>query len=267
MTHFPLVVKMESYKFVSKVLMIRSILIDDEKHCLRTLELSLDKYCPEVEIIASCDSPNKALEFMKTSNPDLLFLDIEMPKMNGFELLEKLENFHFDIIFTTAFDEYALNAFKVNAVDYLLKPIDEKELIQAVNKVRIRKDISQKQVDNILSKVNKNLQTNINKIPISTSKGIDFVSVSDILYCRAESNYTFICFADNSKKLISKTLKAFEETLPKACFFRSHQSYVVNLQHVDTYIRSDGGYLVMSNGHKVAISRAKRESFLKTFTQ
>lgn len=247
--------------------MIRAILIDDEKHCLRTLEISLQKSCPEIEIIGSFDSAQKGLEQIRSVHPDLLFLDIEMPNMNGFELLEKLEHFHFDIIFTTAFDEYALNAFKVSAVDYLLKPISEQDLRTAVDKVLERQNASQKQVDKIMEQVKKNLSAEINKIPINTSRGIDFVNVSDIVYCRAESNYTFIYFTNNAKKLLAKTLKSFEESLPTSHFYRPHQSYIVNLEHVNTYIRSDGGYLVMSNGHKVAISRAKREAFLKKFAK
>lgn len=247
--------------------MVRSILIDDEKHCLRTLEIYLKKYCPEVDIIASCESSLEGLEQIKKEKPDLLFLDIEMPKMTGFELLEKCGNFQFDIIFTTAFDNYALNAFKVNAIDYLLKPFSPEELVNAVNKVLERQDKTQQQVDIIMDQVKQNLIPEINKIPITTSKGIDFVNISDIIYCRAESNYTFICLSNNTKKVIARTLKTFEETLPPSHFFRPHQSYIINLQHVQTYVRSDGGYLIMTNGHKVAISRTKRELFLNKFIQ
>ena len=245
--------------------MIKTILIDDEIHCLRTLEYDLKKHCPEISILTSCASAQEGLESIREQKPDLVFLDIEMPRMNAFELLEKLDQIDFDIIFTTAYDQYALNAFKVNAVDYLLKPINSDELIKAVDKIRERRKVSDEQIDFIMGQIKKNIDKDVKRIPIPSAEGLDFVDIMDIIYCKAESNYTFIFFTGNKKKIIAKTLKSFEELLPKSSFFRPHQSYLVNLHHVKTYVRADGGYLIMSNKDKVAISRSKKDSFFNQF--
>jgi two-component system LytT family response regulator len=245
--------------------MLRTIIVDDEKHCVKTLEIAISKYCPDVEIIAKCTSPIEAIQCINEKNPDLLLLDIEMPRMNAFELLEKLEKIDFEIIFTTAYDQYALDAFKVNAVDYLLKPIDEKDLIHSIKKIKERKHVSESYIEFIIEKIQKNTMGGLKRIPIPSAEGLTFVDVNEIVYCRAESNYTNIILHDHKKKIIAKTLKSFEKLLPLTHFFRPHQSYIVNLYHVEKFIRSDGGYLVMSNGHKVSISRNKKDSFLKQF--
>ena len=245
--------------------MIRTILIDDEVHCLKTLEYEIKNHCPDITILASCPSSQQGLEAIRDLKPDLVFLDIEMPRMNAFELLEKLDSIGFDIIFTTAYDQYAVDAFKVNAIDYLLKPIKKEELILAIEKFQHKRKVTDEQIDLIMAHIKKHVDRDVKKIPIPSAEGLDFVDIMDIIYCKAESNYTFIYFSDNKKKIIAKTLKSFQEILPKSSFFRPHQSYLVNLHHVKTYVRADGGYLIMSNKDRVAISRNKKDSFLNQF--
>ena len=245
--------------------MISCIIIDDEKHSRKILELSIKKYCPDVSILTVCRSGEEGLEAIRAYHPDLVFLDIEMPKMSGFDMLEKLETIDFDIIFTTAFEEYALKAFKVDAIDYLLKPIEEKELIKAIQKVKERKAISEEQIDMLMDQIKKNVDSSIKKIPVPSSIGLEFLDVNEIIYCKSESNYTFIILTNKKKKVLAKTLKYFDELLPKNIFFRCHHSYIINLNHIKTYVKSDGGYIIMSNGDHVGISRHKKEAFLNKF--
>ena len=244
---------------------IKSIIIDDEQHCRKILELCINKYCPDVKILAKCKSGIEGVRLIKNLKPDLVFLDIEMPKMNGFDMLEQLESIDFDIIFTTAHEQYALEAFKVNAIDYLLKPIGEEELINALEKIRERKIIPEYHMETIVEQIKRNIDPDIQKVPIPSSRGIDFVDINRIIYCKAESNYTFVILTGKKKKVIARTLKDFSKLLPSNKFFRCHHSYIVNLNHINTYIKSEGGYLIMSNNDKVGISRSKRESFLNKF--
>ena len=250
---------------MNKTNLLKAIIIDDEKHCRRMLHWALEKHCPQVEILAECQSGSEGMEAIQTHEPDLVFLDIEMRDMTGFDMLEKLGPIEGDIIFTTAYDKFAINAFKVNAVDYLLKPIDENELTEAVEKVKQRKEdpVSSKQMEFLLAHLKSSLNNQDSSIALPSSTGLEFVKIADIIYCQSDSNYTHVHISGEKSMVVSKTLKDVEELFPEGRFFRVHHSYTVQLSHIRRYLKADGGYLVMSNGDKVKVSRSKKELLME----
>ena len=244
--------------------MIRALLVDDEKHCLETLSWQLSKFCPEVEVIAACESAESALEVLHKHEIDLIFLDSEMPVMNAFELLQQFKHVSFEVIFTTAYDIFAVKAFKFSALDYLLKPIDKDELMQAVKKAVTKKQPILAEQLNILFQ-NLYQRTPSPKIALPTMEGLEFVSAGDIVHCQSDGNYTHIFMLDGSKFLISRTLKETEELLEGHRFLRVHHSYTINLDHIKKYVKGDGGYVIMSNNATINVSRSRKEELLKTF--
>ncbi|MEJ7673123.1 MAG: LytTR family DNA-binding domain-containing protein [Chitinophagaceae bacterium] len=195
--------------------------------------------------------------------PQLLFLDIEMPQMNGFELLEKLPQIDFDLIFTTSYDQYAIKTIRFSALDYLLKPIDREELKKAVQKVIARKKYPlPEQIEALLQKLNQPTIP-VNKIGIPTMEGLHMISVESIISCASDSNYTILFLKNNQKITASRTLKEIQEMLEDYSFARVHHSYLVNLNEVEKYVRGEGGYLLMSNGTAVDVSRSRKEILLK----
>jgi two-component system LytT family response regulator len=245
---------------------IKALLVDDEKHCLETLTWQLEKFCPQVEIVGVCDNAEKALLILSVAAVDLAFLDIEMPHMNGFELLQRLKKIQFEIIFTTAYDMFAVKAFKFSALDYLLKPIDKDELIQAVGKVKEKKDaaILPEQLDILFQKYYNHQQPS-QKIAVPTMNGLEFVIADDIIHCQSEGNYTHIFLKDKSKLLISRTLKETEELLSGHNFFRVHHSHSINLNHIKKYVKGDGGYVILSDNSSINVSRSRKEELLRIF--
>lgn len=244
---------------------IKAIIVDDEKRCVDMLRLDLGKYCPEVEILVGFTSPKEALLEIKKTKPDLLFLDVEMPWMNGFELLELLGEPSFEVIFTTAYDQFAVKAFQFSAIDYLLKPINPEDLKKAVEKVHQKMDLplTQSRVQ-VLMKNLKGSPARMARIVLPVSDGYEFVCTGDILYCNADGNYTKVFFSDRKPLLISRQLKDMEQLLGDQGFFRVHQSHLVNLSHISNYTRGDGGYVTMDDGASLNVARAKKEAFLET---
>jgi two-component system, LytTR family, response regulator len=242
--------------------MIRAIVVDDEPYCCDTLETMLEKYCPGVQLVAVCHSGEEAIAGIKQHQPDLVFLDIEMPRMNGFDMLQKIGAINFEIIFTTSFDQYALRAIRFSALDYLLKPIDKDDLQTAVQKViqRTQKPITQ-QLQLLMQKLQQ--PTNpINKIALPTMEGLQMLPVESILYCESDSNYTIFHLKDKQKIIVSRTLKEMEEMLEEYSFARVHSSYLVNLQEVNKYIKGEGGYLVLNDGSSVNVSASRKKLLL-----
>lgn len=242
--------------------MLNAIIVDDEPYCCEVLSTLLERYCPEVKVMAVCSSAEEALKAIQRLEPQLVFLDIEMPHMNGFEILERLPEINFHLVFTTSYDQYAIKAIRFSAIDYLLKPIDREELQKAVQKVmkQIQKPISQ-QLEILLQKLNHS--TAVNKVALPTMEGLQMVNVDSIIRCESDSNYTIICLKDKQKLVVARTLKEIEEMLEDYPFARVHHSYMVNLNEINKYIRGEGGYLVMSDGSQVDVSRSKKESLLK----
>ena len=245
--------------------MLKSIIIDDEKHCRSLLQWAIEANCSNVEILEQCSSGEEGIAAIQTHQPDLVFLDIEMRDMTGFDMLEKLGKVDCDIIFTTAYDQFAINAFKVNAVDYLLKPIDENELKEAIEKVSRRREspVSKDQMEFLLVHLKKSMNGSDTSIALPSSTGLEFIEVDKIIYCQSDSNYTNIHQQDAKTMIVSKTLKDIEALLPDSIFFRVHHSYTVNLKHIKRYLKADGGYLVMSNGDKVKVSRSKKDLLME----
>ena len=243
--------------------MLASVIVDDEPYCCEVLSASLEKYCREVTVVAVCHSGLEAIKAINEHKPALVFLDVEMPKMNGFEMLKQLPVINFDLIFTTSFDQYALKAFRVSAIDYLLKPIDREELQAAVEKViqRSQKPIAQ-QLELLLQKVN-HPATVLSKIAMPTMEGLQMIPVDSIISCTSEGNYTALLLKNKQKILVSRILKDIEEMLEDHSFARVHHSHLVNLNEINKYVRGEGGYLIMSDGSTVDVSRSKKELLLK----
>jgi len=244
--------------------MIRAILVDDEVHSLDALSILLSDFCPQVEVVAKCASPQMALEVIKSQNPDLLFLDIEMPGLNGFELLEKLGDISFKVVFTTSYDQYGIKAIKFSALDYLLKPIDPQELIAAVNKAQSeRRSPTPAQYEYLLSQI-QNREQQFHKLALPTSEGYALISVDQIVFCEANDNYTHFHLHNGKTTTACRTLKEVEEQLSEFPFLvRVHHSYLVNLNQIARYVRGEGGYLVMHDGTSINVSRSRKELLLK----
>jgi two-component system LytT family response regulator len=243
--------------------MIKAVIIDDEMHCRKTLGMLLKEYCPEVQVIEQCDNGETGIEVIRKLNPDLVFLDIEMPHMNGFEMLEKLSEISFTLIFTTGYDQYAIKAFRFSALDYLLKPVDHEELKKAVTRAvqHLLPPLPQ-QLEILLQRINQHAPA-INKIALPTMEGLQMIPVDSIISCASERNYTFILLKNNLKIVVSKILKEVEEMLEEYSFLRVHHSYIVNLNEISKYVKGEGGYLVMSDGSSVDVSRSKKEILLQ----
>ena len=246
--------------------MIKTIIIDDEHHSCDALKMLLDKCCPQIAVMAICHSGVDAIEKIRELKPDLIFLDIEMPNMNGFQMLEQVPNIDFEIIFTTSYDQYAITAFKFSALDYLLKPVDREELEKAVQKVskKINPAISQ-QLDILLQKINQP-SVAAQRIALPTMQGLEFVAIDSIIHCASSNNYTEFFLTDKKKLLVSRTLKETEDMLTDHGFLRVHHSHIVNLNAITRYVKGEGGYLIMADGSTVDVSRSRKELLMQKIT-
>ena len=243
--------------------MIRAIIVDDEQNSSEVLEILLKESCTQVQILANYHSAELALTGIPKLKPDLLFLDIEMPNMNGFQLLEKLPNKDFEVIFTTSYDQYAIKAFKFSALDYLLKPIDRLELQQAVGKLARPSQHNLSEQLSILMQRISQPPSAIQKIALPTMQRLELVPVSSIISCTSNNNYTEFILSDKRKILVSRTLKDVEEMLQDYSFVRVHNSHIVNLNDVTRYIKGEGGYLIMSDGSTIDVSRGRKELLMQ----
>ncbi|MEP7375428.1 MAG: LytTR family DNA-binding domain-containing protein [Chitinophagaceae bacterium] len=246
--------------------MINAIIVDDEPHSYKTMEALLKRYCREVNVVATCTNGIEGLEAIGRLKPDLVFLDVEMTKMNGFEMLEQLHEINFHLIFVTSYDAYALKAIRFSAIDYLLKPVDREELQKAVQKV-INRMVAPlpEQLKIILEKI-QHPSASSGKIALPSMEGLQMIPVEAIIRCEADDNYTTLILKNNKKIIISCTLKVIEELLEDHSFLRVHRSFLVNLDEVEKYVKADGGYLVMSDGSHIYISKNKKEELLKKLT-
>lgn len=239
-----------------------AILIDDEFNATEALTNMLRMTTPDVEVIAIANDPHEGLEKIRTLKPDLLFLDIQMPFMTGFELLEKLGKFNCSVIFTTAYDQYALQAFKVSAADYLLKPIDMDELEAAVAKVRERLKAQQPDFSSFEQLFRQVQRPESRRLALPTADGLIFIQMDNIIRLQSDSNYTTFYLTGAEKLLVSRTLGEYEEILERNNFCRIHHSHIINMAHLKRYIKTDGGYAQLSDGSNVEISRRKKDEFL-----
>lgn len=246
---------------------MKALIIDDEVHCIETLTWLLQKYCKQVELVGTYESALAAIEPIHSHSPDIIFLDIEMPQLNGFGLLNKIETKNTSVIFTTAYNHFAVQAFKVSATDYLLKPIDHEDLVQAIKKVEQKKYGLLPEQFEILVQYLKSEKPKPVRVALTTPDHLIFADADDIIYCESDSNYTLINLVSGEKILISKTLKDVEAILDGGGFFRIHASYLINLKHIKKFTRGDGGYVLMSNDQHITVSRSKKEEFFKLFSK
>ncbi len=243
---------------------IKVVLVDDEKHCTESLNIQLSRLDTPVVVLAKFNDPVSAIAYLKENPCDILFLDIEMPAMSGFDLLNRLNQFTFDVVFTTAYDQYAIKAFQYSALNYLLKPIDELELTACLERWldKKQKTLQADQFSFMLEmlKNSAKLQT---RVALPTTDGLEFIEIAKIIRCQAESNYTHIFLQNNISFLICRTLKDVDSILRPNGFLRIHQSHLVNPQHLKRFVRSDGGYVVMSDDVQLSISKANKQQVLE----
>ena len=243
---------------------IKAIIVDDELGARESLSKMIEKNCKQIEIVAKADSMKAAYDTITALNPDLVFLDIEMPNGNAFDLLEKFKQINFNIIFTTAYDHYAIKAIKFSAVDYLLKPIDPEELVTAVERLENKlgqKTELDKQFKTLLSNVRP--ENKLKKVGIPDGDGLVFINLSDIIRCDSDGNYTYFLLTSGKKIIASRTLGEYENLFSDESFFRVHRSHLINLEHVKKYIKGEGGYVIMSDNSQVEVSRRNKNDFLE----
>jgi two-component system LytT family response regulator len=242
---------------------IKTVIIDDEKRARESISDMITLYCPELDIIGNADSVLSGLEIIKTKKPDLIFLDIKMQDGTGFDLLNRIENKNFALIFLTAYDEYAVKAFKFSAIDYLLKPLDPDELISAVNKaVENNKTNISILIENLNS-----IKKDSKKIVLKTTDSIHLVNICDIIRLESTGNYTNFYLTNQKPIMVSHTLKDYDEILNEYGFFRVHQSHLVNLQHIIRLDKADGGVIILTNNEQAPISTRKKDAFLKALSK
>ena len=246
---------------------IRGVIVEDEQHNRENLYSKLKDYCPDLEVVALCSSALEGRQKILELKPDLVFLDIEMPGGDGFSMMESLSDLNFEVIFVTAFTNYAVKAIKFSALDYIVKPIDTIELLRAVDKAAksIQNRMTNLRMVNLLENQHRDSLNKVIALPLSDK--IEFVAVADIVRCQADGNYTNFYLKNGDKLLISKTLKEYDELLTAYDFLRVHQSHLINLNEVKSFVKTDGGYIQMKDGTSIVISRQRREMVLRILNQ
>lgn len=248
--------------------MIKCVLVDDEKNALEMMEWLLKTYCPNVEVVALCSTAEKGIEAINKFKPDVVFLDIEMPRMNGFDMLEQVSSLSFEVVFCTAYDQFAIKAFKYSALNYLLKPVDPEYLKATIMRVEEKKALpTREQFALLLQQLNRQTVSTPSRIALTTGDGLIFVSTADIIYCKAESNYTHVVLTGGRKILVSRVLKELDEALSGPDFYRVHSSYLIGINHIKKFVRGEGGYLVMDNDENITLSRSRRQEFMELFSK
>jgi two-component system, LytTR family, response regulator len=245
--------------------MINCIIIDDEARNIKLLQHMLLEYCPQVHIVASETDAKSGVALVRELQPQLVFLDVEMPNLTGFDILKELEPVNFEVVFVTAFSQYAVTAFEHNATGYITKPVNAEKLTAAVNTAirRIETKNINKNLFSLLEQTNK--QAAPNKIPLSTSNGLVFVKLQDIVYCESSGNYTHFHLCDEKKIVVSRQLGEYEKLLPETEFTRIHDKYIINLSYIKEYIKGSGGEAVLENGKELPVATRRKEDFLARF--
>lgn len=247
--------------------MIKAIIVDDEISAIESLKWEIERFCKDIEISDSFTDPKDAISAINYLKPDCVFLDIEMPEMDGFQLLKSLEYRDFELIITTAYDNYAIKAFKESAIDYLLKPIDTDDLLKSVEKIKKNKEKNslgselKKALENIIPK------NTINKVSLPLSGKTVYVNSEDIIYCKSDGNYSEVFLKGSQSEVLSKKLKEVEQLIHNSNFFRVHNSYLVNINYIKEFVKSDGQYLVLEQGVSIPVSRSKRAALLELLNE
>jgi len=244
--------------------MLTAIIIDDERRSRNTLRQKLALHCADVQIIGECESGDEGIKGIEEKKPEIVFLDVEMPRMNGFTMLQQLHNRNFDLIFVTAYDHYAIQAIKYSALDYLVKPIEVPELQKAIERVKEKRQqkTRNERLEVLLDNLDKKELERF-RIAVPTAGGLEFLRIEHIIYLEAHDNYTHIFLDDKRKYIVSRTMKDFEEILSPETFLRIHNSHIINKNFAEKYIRGEGGQVVLSNGIVLDIAKRKKTEFLK----
>jgi len=244
--------------------MIRTVLVDDETDSIRVLQRLLSAYCPEVEVVGNADGVETALHVIQATKPDLVFLDIEMTHGNAFDLLNQLQPVSFQVIFVTAFDNYAIRAFKYSAVDYLLKPVDIDDLRSALERVNSKGQGKNfiLQMETLLYNV-ETFQLTQQKMAVPTLTGLVFIPIKDIMRFEAKGSYTTIYLTSKEEIIATRNIKEYEDLLPAAIFCRIHNSHIINLHKIQKYHKGRGGYVIMEDGSSIEVASRRREEFLR----
>lgn len=247
--------------------MVKALLVEDEKNSQELISGLINEYCEGVEVAGIAGSVSEALSKIDSLSPELVFLDIELPDGDGFQVLEKSSSRSFEVIFITAYDQYATKAFKFSATDYLLKPVDIDELQEAVKRVLDKrantpKEEQEARLEALIANL-KHLQQPLKRIVLPTSNGFTVVNPEDIIRCESDRNYTFIFLKDGRKILVSRTIKEYDEMLSPYNFFRIHQSHLINLSYLKNYTRGRGGYVELTDGSVLDVSARRKSEFLK----
>lgn len=240
---------------------ITAVIIDDERNVREGLYGILKKYCPSINVIGLANSADQGIQLIKDTNPELVFLDVQMPNKSGFEMLRELETTDFHLIFVTSYDKYALKAIKYSALDYLLKPINIADLQMAISKIEEKKENLNVFIENL------NNPTDSKKIVIKHSKGIRYAYDGEIIRCQSDGNYCHIYFKDGTSLFVAKTLKEFEDMLPKETFLRVHQSHIINVNFVKSYKNGRGGSLELNNGDEVQVARSRKKEIIESLSE
>lgn len=244
---------------------LKAIIVDDNVNSLQNLAQKVTEFCPDVRIVATSESPEEAIQLIRQHGPDVLFLDIEMPRMNGFRMLDELEEYNFDVVFTTAYNHYAIDAIRISAFDYLTKPIAIKDLQNAVERLVAQRDSHTRQKFDILRQSFAGAGSQDGLIAVPTGEGLEFVPMSHITRIESVSNYSRVYLVDGKTMVVTRLLKDFESMLVPYDFYRIHHSHLVNLKQIRKYLRGDGGQVVLQNGDMIDVARRKKEEFLKLF--
>ncbi len=243
--------------------MFKAVIIDDESKARNALKNLIEKHCSNIAVVAEADCVKAGVDIIKEYEPDIAFLDVQMPDGTGFDLLEQIGDIDFKIIFASAYDKFAIQAFRFSAIDYLLKPVEPEMLIEACSRLT---------GDSKISEINKKLEVLLNnrnsfeKIALPTLDGINFVKIKDIIRCESDNNYTNIFLNDGRKYIVSKTLKEFDEMLTPFNFFRIHKSHLINLNYLQKYNKGEGGYVIMEDGSELEVSRRRKEDFIRALS-
>ena len=245
--------------------MIRAIIIDDEEESRNTIFNILSDFCKDIIVIAQADNVQNGILKIQKQKPDVIFLDIHMPDGTGFDLLEKITAIDFQIIFITAYDQYALKAIKFSALDYILKPVDPQQLIEAVKKIK-KSETDFGRISNQINTLLEN-RNGFHRISLPTLKGLRFINLKDIIRCEADNNYTNFFLNSGEKILVTKTLKEYDESLSSLYFVRVHQSHLINTRFVEQYLKGEGGTIVMADGSEVEVSRRRKDEFLNRMVE
>jgi len=250
------------YPKLKPSVMLRVVIVEDEIHSREALKSLLMEFCEGIEIAGMAADVETAVSLIKQTTPDLLFLDVELQTGTGFDVLDQLHEVNFEIVFTTAFEQYAVKAIKLSSLDYLLKPIDIEELQRAVEKASVKKDevVQKQKLEALMSNLG---SAGKKKICLATSDGIEFINIQDIVYCEANGSYTNFHLTNGTTILVSKNLKEYETILSDQNFMRVHNSFLINLTEVKKFVKSEGGYILMKNNAQISISQKKRDEFLE----